>query len=97
MRQCILVGSYQVLCEIFTFLQDKYSNGTEAGISFLCIFINHPLECTVLKSRRENSKLLLSCTLYKKQVKRKKRTALNMNSRSFLFPASSPVCNDSPF
>ena len=97
MRPCILVRSYQVLCETFTMLQDKYSNGIEAGIIFLCISINHPLDCTMLKSRTENSYLLLSCRLYKKQVKRKKRTALNMNSRNFLFPAISPVFNDSPF
>jgi len=78
MRTCILVGNYQVLCETVTLLQVNYSNGIEAGIMFLCISSNHPLDCVMLKSVRENSKLLLSCRLYKKQVKRKKRTALNM-------------------
>ena len=57
MSLCSLVGSYQVLCETVTVLQDNYSNGTEAGIIFLRISFNHPLDCAVLKSRRQNSKL----------------------------------------
>jgi hypothetical protein len=75
-------------CSLHQTHWDNYSNGIEAGIIFLWISI-------VLKSRRENSKLLLSCRLYKKQVKRKEPRSLKINSRSFLSPASSPLCNES--